>query len=203
MKVLLSTSVTGQDAITGIIAGELAGKILNCSVINSAVICTASDKNNTENSSRWAIAGGIVGKVSGGSVQDCSIAGVSFSASSKKHDRGWSTSWNEAAYVYAGGVAGEVASGTISGNSIVSIAKMHGNAKYRANTFWPDVAGVFSRVCPGGVVGRQARDGVLYASNSTVSSCSLFEAKFNSYNDTYRVDAHEDRYTNVGIGLTD
>lgn len=199
---IISNSVTGGDSITGIIAGQLTGNIMNCSVINSTVISTASDNDNTENSSRWSIAGGIVGRMSGGSIKNCSVSEISITATSNKHDKAWSTGWNEAAYVYAGGLVGEITSGTVSGNHILSIAKMQGNAQYRTNTFWPVTAGAYSRICLGGVVGRQSTGSVLYSSNYTVSSLSPFAYDFNSYNDTYAVDKHEDEYLNVGIALS-
>lgn len=195
----ISAKCSNANALAGVIAGENTGTISDCSVSVCSVNVRAVDKNNTENESRYAIAGGIAGKLSGGEITQCSVEDVSVYGYAKKHDAAWSEGWNEAVFLYIGGIAGEQVDGAVSYNTAQSL-KIEGNAEYRGNAFVQITTR--SRICLGGIIGRQAgRCAVPCKSTGTELS---FAKSFNSYNElTGFIKPIEEYYSGPVVGRAD
>ena len=180
----VTTKNIDGDAIAGVLAGELTnGKILNCETINCAVSAYASDKKDTENRSRYSIVGGIVGKISGGEISNCKVSDAYIYGYAKKHDVAWSDGWNEAAYVYAGGVVGEYYGGSVKNNNVLSLKQLEGYAEYRGNSIVGIEIDTRSRICLGGVIGKQNGSAVFPIGNTCMLSSDNFKGVFNSYNE--------------------
>lgn len=176
----ISVDCTAKNALAGVVAGENTGILLNCSVSDSSVQAHAADSNNTEGSSRYAIAGGVAGKISAGTIRNCSVENVSLYGYAKKHDKAWSDGWSEAAFVYLGGIAGEQADGAVLDNTARSL-EIEGSAEYRSNAFAK--AATRSRICIGGIIGRQADSGLTQSGNTSNLSESSVKKTFKSYNE--------------------
>lgn len=197
----VSISCTAEDAFAGVIAGENTGTLSGCSVSDSSVQVRASDSNNTEGSCRYAVAGGVAGKISAGTIENCSVKNVSLYGYAKKHDKAWSDGWSEAACVYVGGVAGEQTGGAVLYNT-VQLLEIEGYAEYRSNAFIK--ASTRSRICIGGIIGRQADSGLTQSGNISDVSESSFKKTFKSYNDlTGGVNPIEDYQWDKIVGYTD
>lgn len=198
---IISVSRTDADAFAGVIAGENTGTILKCSVSGGSVNVRAVDSNNTENSSRYAVAGGIAGKISGeGTIVHCSVEGVSLHGFVKKHDKAWSDGWSEAAFAYIGGVVGEQLGGNVLDNTTTSL-EIKGEAEYRSNALV--TATTRSRICLGGIIGRQADGEWSNANDTNTASSPSFEHSFNSYNEISGVKKIEEHYAEEIVGYAD
>lgn len=198
---IISVSRTGADAFAGVIAGENTGTISKCSVSGGSVNVRAVDSNNTENSSRYAVAGGIAGKISGeGTIERCSVNGVSLHGFVKKHDKAWSEGWNEVAFAYLGGIVGEQLGGNVLNNTTTSL-EIEGEAEYRSNALV--TATTRSRICLGGIIGRQADGEWSNANDTNTASSPSFEHSFNSYNEIAGVKKIEEHYAEKIVGYAD
>lgn len=197
----ISASCTAADAAVGVITGENTGTISYCSVSNSSAEVRAVDSKNTENSSRYSIAGGIAGKISAGEIKYCSVEGTSLYGYVKKHDKAWSEGWNEVAFVYIGGIVGEQLGGNVLNNTTRSLTKIEGYAEYRANALIS--AATRSRICLGGIIGRRANSGLAQSGNTSTVSESSFKHTFNSYNEINGVKPIEQYYHDGKVGYTD
>lgn len=194
----VSAQCTDADAVAGVIAGENTGTISDCSVSDSSIKIRAVDKNNTENKSRYAIAGGIAGKVSGGEIENCSVKDVSLYGYAKKHDTAWSEGWNEAVFLYIGGIAGEQIDGMVLNNTAQSL-ELEGYAEYRGNAFVQITTR--SRICLGGIIGRQTTNA--WQHKNTITALS-FKKTFNSYNELIGlVNPIEEYYQGEKVGRAD
>ena len=197
----ISASCTDADAFAGVIAGENTGTIVDCSVSASSVKVRAVDNNNTEGKSRYAVAGGITGKISGeGTIDRCSVNGVSVYGFVKKHDKAWSDGWNEAAFAYIGGVVGEQLGGNVLHNTTTSL-EIEGEAEYRSNALV--TATTRSRICLGGIIGRQADGEWSNANDTNTASSPSFNHSFNSYNEIAGVKKIEEYYAEEIVGYAD
>lgn len=186
------------NAIVGAVVGENSGRISGCLVSNSSVEARAIDSNNTENSSRYAIVGGVVGKISSGSLKNCLIDKVSIYGYAKKHDKAWSNGWEEAAYVFAGGVVGEYVGGVVINNTTSSLTKLEGSAEYRGNGLVK--VDTRSRICLGGVIGKQSNAKLAQSGNICQVSQLDFKHSFNSYNSTSSVRPFEEYKSGDVVG---
>lgn len=197
----ISVSRTGADAFAGVVAGENTGTISKCSVSGGSVNVRALDSNNTENSSRYAVAGGIAGKISGeGTIERCSVNGVLLHGFVKKHDKAWSEGWNEVAFAYIGGIVGEQLGGSVLNNTTTSL-EIESEAEYRSNALV--TATTRSRICLGGIIGKRS-DSVLTNLDDTNTASSLsFKHSFNSYNEISGVKKIEEYYAEEIVGYAD
>lgn len=194
----VSISCTAKNALAGIIAGENFGTILKCSVSDSSVNVSAVDNDETEGSSRYTIAGGIAGKMSGGIIKECSVENVSLYGYVKKHDKAWSDGWGEAAFAYIGGIAGEHAGGSVLNNVVKSLARIEGYAEYRScSVIVPSTTR--SKICLGGIIGTQVKN-VTFLNNESEVPEELFKTTFNSYNEKSGVDKIEESCCNKNVG---
>lgn len=186
----ISVNCNAKDAFVGVFVGENFGTIFNCNVSESFVSTHAIDSDNTDNSSRYSIVGGIAGKISDGSITNCTVEGLSLYGYCKKHDKGWSPNWNEAAFVYMGGIVGEHIGGMVLNCATKSLKKIEGYAEYRGNAIVP--INTRSRICLGGVIGRQANSNLVQSGNTNKTDNSVFKHIFKSYNDTNGVNPYEE-----------
>lgn len=194
----ISANCAAADAFAGVVAGENTGTIMNCTVSDCSVNAKAIDSNNTEGNCRYAIVGGIVGKISDGDIENCVAEGVSLYGYAKKHDKAWSEGWSEAAFVYVGGIVGEQVGGNVLSNTAKKSLEIEGSAEYRSNAFAK--AATRSRICLGGIIGRQSADMPKLKNTSGVSEAS-FKKTFKSYNELVGgVDATEDYHGNTEVG---
>ncbi|MDE7292155.1 MAG: hypothetical protein K2N58_08935 [Treponemataceae bacterium] len=197
----ISVSRTGADAFAGVVAGENTGTISNCSVSGGSVKVSAVDNNNTENSSRYAVAGGIAGKISDdGTIENCSVESVLLYGFAKKHDKAWSEGWNEVAFVYVGGVVGEQLGGNVLYNTTTSL-EIKGEAEYRSNALV--TATTRSRICLGGIIGRRSDSVLSNLDNTNTASSPSFKHSFNSYNEINGVKKIEEYYAEKNVGYAD
>ena len=196
----ISVSRTGADAFAGVIVGENTGTISNCSVSASSVKVRAVDSNNTEGKSRYAVAGGVAGKISVGTIEHCSVNGVSVYGFVKKHDKAWSDGWSEAAFAYIGGVVGEQLGGNVLRNTTTAL-EIEGEAEYRTNALV--TATTRSRICLGGIIGRQADGEWSNANDTNTVSSPSFAYSFNSYNEIAGVKKIEEHYAEEIVGYAD
>ncbi|MBD5407132.1 MAG: hypothetical protein HDR56_05905 [Treponema sp.] len=197
----ISVSRTGADAFAGVIAGENTGTISKCSVSGGSVNVCAVDSNNTENSSRYAVAGGIAGKISGeGTIDRCSVNVVSLHGFVKKHDKAWSEGWNEVAFTYIGGVVGEQLGGNVLHNTTTSL-EIEGEAEYRSNALV--TATTRSRICLGGIIGRRSDSVLSNLDDTNTASSPSFKHSFNSYNEISGVKKIEEYYAEEIVGYAD
>ena len=197
----ISVSRTGADAFAGVIAGENTGTISKCSVSGGSVNVRAVDSNNTENSSRYAVAGGIAGKISGeGTIDRCSVNVVSLHGFVKKHDKAWSEGWNEVAFTYVGGVVGEQLGGNVLHNTTTSL-EIEGEAEYRSNALV--TATTRSRICLGGIIGRRSDSVLSNLDDTNTASSPSFKHSFNSYNEISGVKKIEEYYAEEIVGYAD
>ncbi|MBD5404836.1 MAG: hypothetical protein HDR55_07615 [Treponema sp.] len=197
----ISVSRTGADAFAGVIAGENTGTISKCSLSGGSVNVRAVDSNNTENSSRYAVAGGIAGKISGeGTIDRCSVNVVSLHGFVKKHDKAWSEGWNEVAFTYVGGVVGEQLGGNVLHNTTTSL-EIEGEAEYRSNALV--TATTRSRICLGGIIGRRSDSVLSNLDDTNTASSPSFKHSFNSYNEISGVKKIEEYYAEEIVGYAD
>lgn len=197
----VSASCTAEDAFAGVVAGENTGTLSGCSVSDSSVQVRASDSNNTEGSCRYAVAGGVAGKISAGTIENCSAKNVSLYGYAKKHDKAWSEGWSEAACVYVGGVAGEQTGGAVLYNAAQSL-EIEGSAEYRSNAFIK--ASTRSRIWLGGIIGRRADSGLVQSGNTSDLTESSVKKTFKSYNDLAGgVNPTEDYQWDSKVGYAD
>ena len=196
----ISVSRTGADAFAGVVVGENTGTISNCSVSASSVKVRAVDSNNTEGKSRYAVAGGVAGKISVGTIEHCSVNGVSVYGFVKKHDKAWSDGWSEAAFAYIGGVVGEQLGGNVLRNTTTAL-EIEGEAEYRTNALV--TATTRSRICLGGIIGRQADGEWSNANDTNTVSSPSFAYSFNSYNEIAGVKKIEEHYAEEIVGYAD
>lgn len=200
----VTTEIIDGDAIVGVLVGELtSGKIVDCETINCAASAYASDKKDTENRSRYSIVGGIVGKISGGEISNCKVSDASIYGYAKKHDVAWSDGWNEAAYVYAGGVVGEYYGGSVKNNNVLSLKQLEGYTEYRGNSMVGIEIDTRSRICLGGVIGKQNGSAVFPIGNTCMLSSNIFKGVFNSYNENKmaRINKIEELKTGEIVGF--
>lgn len=197
----ISVSRTGEDAFAGVIAGENTGTISKCSVSGGSVNVRAVDSNNTENSSRYAVVGGIAGKISGeGTIERCSVNGVLLHGFVKKHDKAWSEGWNEVAFTYIGGIVGEQLGGNVLNNTTTSL-EIEGEAEYRSNALV--TATTRSRICLGGIIGRRSDSVLSNLDDTNTASSPSFKHSFNSYNEISGVKKIEEYYAEKIVGYAD
>lgn len=197
----ISVSRTGADAFAGVVAGENTGTISKCSVSGKSVNVRAVDKNDTENSSRYAVVGGIAGKISGeGTIERCSVNGVLLHGFVKKHDKAWSEGWNEVAFTYIGGIVGEQLGGNVLNNTTTSL-EIEGEAEYRSNALV--TATTRSRICLGGIIGRRSDSVLSNLDDTNTASSPSFKHSFNSYNEISGVKKIEEYYAEENVGYTD
>ncbi len=188
----ITLNCNAKDAFAGVFVGENFGTISNCNVSESFVSARATDSNDTDNSSRYSIVGGIAGKISDGSIKNCTVEDVSLYGYTKKHDKAWSKNWDEAAFVYMGGIVGEHIGGIIINCTTESLKKIEGYAEYRGNAIVP--IDTRSRIYLGGVIGRQADSSLVQSGNTSYADNSAFKHTFKSYNETSGVNHAYEEY---------
>lgn len=178
----LNCTTSGMNATGGLVVANLlgGGEINNCKVYTSTVNVTAKDKNDTEGSSRWAIAGGLVGKLDGGNIINCEVYNSFVTAYSFKHDKGYCVENTEVSYAYVGGLCGEIISGNVSGNK-VSLNYALAKGEQRMNQIGERELQI--ELACGGVVGRAINDSTTLSDNQFLSDVSVLKTQSGGRND--------------------